>query len=99
MLKTNYVNQVIKTFLKENGKELLPFEILRIIEKNHNDNYKSTLTLAERILAGLRYSEFFAEESTDQEYYNSELFAESLRTKYNIDYDELRSNCKLIGLH
>jgi 23S rRNA pseudoU1915 N3-methylase RlmH len=99
MLKTNYVNQVIRNYLKENGKELLHFEILRIIEKNHNDNYKSTLTQQEKILAGLRYSEFFAEETTDQEYYNSELFAESLRNKYNIDYNDLIQKCKLIGLH
>lgn len=96
MIKSSYANQIIKKFITENGKELLPFEIVSICKKNDNNE---KLTDKERIIAGIRYYEFFAEGTSDQDYNNASMLADTIRNKFNIDYDMIINSCRKLGYH
>jgi hypothetical protein len=98
-MKIGYINTVIKNFITHNGIELLAQEINRIINKQGNNIAWRVLTQEEMILAGLRYSEYYTEETTDQEYYNAANLAEKLRNKYNITWNYIYNECLNLGLY
>ena len=99
MISVTYANKVLKDFIAENGKDLLPIEINNILERNAKNDYTSPNGIREkiydkdRIIASLRYSEFLAESSSNEEYYIAEEYAIKLRSKHNIDYTWLISEC------
>jgi hypothetical protein len=98
MISVTYANKVLKDFIAENGKDLLPIEINNILERNAKNDYPfkvvEKLTLRDRIIASMRYSEFLTDGSTNEEYYNADIFAQKLRTKHNIDFTWLMAECE-----
>lgn len=93
-VSAGYANKVIRDFLKENGMAALKFEVLRALDKHKNNE---SITKAERVFCGLRYSEFFAGETTNTAYVAASDFADMLRQRYSIDFETLRQDLAKFG--
>lgn len=96
MFRAGYANKVVKKFLEENNEDILFIEIAQILEK-HNTS-EASLTNEEKVLVGLRYSEFLANGSADSSILKiaSELQSVLLET-YKICIDELTDYLKVFG--
>lgn len=78
----------------------LPMLVMRIgeIHNKHSEGLK--LTNSEKLIIGLRYSEFLSEGTTEMDYYQASLKRNTVLQKLGIDFNELIVMCKQVcGLH
>lgn len=83
--------------LKNINPELLIVKIGEISKKHWNNE---KLTVKEKFIIGLRYSEFLAEGNSDEDHYQAVIKQQSVLKILNINFQWIIDSCiRICGLH
>lgn len=94
-INIEYVVRSIRKFIEEFGVEAIPFKIKNIIETTEH----GTRSQKDCALCGLRYSEFLAENDSDDSLIEAVELQDYLHTKLGIDFEQLMADMKKIGMN
>lgn len=78
----------------------LPLLVTRIGEIYYKHDIGGVLSNSERLIIGLRYSEFLSETNDEYDLYNASIKRDAVLDYLGIDFDELIELCReQLGLH